>query len=235
MQISFMIPSLFVTAPGTAAGKTFVTRALTRALVLAGRHPLALKPVETGISDHAADATALARVCGHPELANIPGFYRAALSLCPYAVTLETGVCSPSSQALAACIRALALATTPDPLLVEGAGGLLVPLSPTETMADLATSLDLPLLVVAPDRLGVLSSVLTCLESASRRQLRVAGVVLTDHGDDPATDISSRTNHRILQQRLDVPVLAFPHCPDDDDALADAARRCGLLSLLHPP
>jgi dethiobiotin synthetase len=101
-------------------------------------------------------------------------------------------------------------------------------------MADLAVRLELPLLIVAPDRLGVLSSVLTCAESAAARQLPIAGVVLTDHGTPP-DDLSPRTNRRILQQRLAFPVLAFPHCPDDDEALADAARRCGLLSLLLSP
>jgi hypothetical protein len=45
-------------------------------------------------------------------------------------------------------------------------------------------------------------------------------------------DPSPRTNARILQERLDLPILAFPHCDDDDDLLADAAEACGILRAL---
>jgi dethiobiotin synthetase len=224
-----MIPGLFVTATATASGKTFVTRALTRALRQAGGHPAALKPIETGIAPDPVDALALARACARPELACASGLFRDALPLAPYAISLETGRPPPDPDVLAARTRELARGA--DTLLVEGAGGLLVPLSSTTTIADLARALALPMLVVAPNQLGVLSSVLTCLDSARQRHLPIAAVVLVDHRCVPA-DPSTRTNRRILQERLDVPVLAFPHCADDDDVLANAARSHGLLALL---
>jgi len=225
-----MIPGFFITATATGAGKTYVTRALSLALRQAGRHPAAIKPAETGVVGDPLDALALARACNRPRLTRAAGLYRAALPLSPYAASLEDGIACPEPAALAAVI--LDLAADADCLLVEGAGGLLVPLTATASMADLARELALPLLIVAPDQLGVLSSVLTCVESASARKLDVAAVILSARApntDDP----SPRTNRRILQERLSAPVLSFPFCSDDDVALADAARNCGLLALMR--
>jgi dethiobiotin synthetase len=223
-----MIRGLFITGVSTAVGKTYLTRGLARALRRAGRAPAALKPAETGVTDDPVDAVALARACGRPELARAPGLYRAALPLAPYAAALETSTAPPELPALVTRIRELAAGA--DPLLVEGAGGLLVPLDARHDMADLAAALGLPLLLVARDELGVLSSVRTCVESARARDLRVAAVVLSAHAC-AAGDPSPRTNRIILEQRLALPVLPFRRCDDDDDVLADAAERAGLLAL----
>jgi dethiobiotin synthetase len=226
-----MIRGFFVSAPSTNSGKTFVIRGLARAIARAGGSLVALKPIETGVSPEPSDAIAIARACGRPPLAHAQGLFRAALPLAPYAVSLETGEPVPDLVSLAARVRELA--TGEDVLLVEGAGGLLVPLTATASIADLARALSLPLLLVAQDRLGVLSSVLTCAESAERHQLVLGAVVLVERGTTD-TDLSPQTNRRILQERLSVPVFAFPHCRDDDDALADAAEHSGLLALLSP-
>ena len=110
--------------------------------------------------------------------------------------------------------------------LIEGAGGLLVPVDEKNDVADLAVLLAAPLLLVAKDGLGVLSHAMSAVESATRRDLRIAAVVLT-----PAErrDASQIQNREILAARLDAPVLAFPHCKDVDVALADAAVACGVL------
>lgn len=223
-----MISRSFITATGTGSGKTWVARALARSLVRAGRSVVALKPIETGCTPDPIDALALARACAQPALAHAPGLYRAALPLAPHAVALETGAPAPDLAELVRSVRSLA--SHAEHLLVEGAGGLLAPLDATHTMADLARALELPLLLVAPDALGVLSHVLTAVESAHARALPIAAVVLVAHAH--TADASTRTNRRILAERLDAPVLAFPHTIDDDDALADAAERTGLLALL---
>jgi dethiobiotin synthetase len=225
-----MTTGFFLTGPGTSAGKTFVARALTHALRRSGQRPIALKPIETGAAPLPADAIALARASGHPQHASDPAFFRAALPLAPYAACLETNSPTPNPRQLAERVRTLAADATH--LVVEGAGGLLVPLGAATTIADLARALELPLLVVARDELGVLSSVLTCLASAHAHELQLAAVVLNRHAAAD-TDLSPRTNRRILQERLPFPVFAFPHTHDDDDALADAAEACGLVALLR--
>ncbi len=224
-----MIPSgLFITATGTEVGKTFVTRGIARGLVLRGRSVAAIKPIETGCQPSPADAAALSLACGRPHLTHASGLYRAELPLAPYAISLKTGRPPPDVRALAH--RVAHLSHSADVALVEGAGGLLVPLDAKRTIADLALAVCLPLLVVAPDALGVLSHCLTLFESALARGLDVSAVVLVQH--DPVTAPAPvGSNRQILQDRLPVPVLSFPHCTDDNDILAQAAASSGLLDL----
>jgi dethiobiotin synthetase len=224
-----MKPGAFVTGTGTGAGKTFVTRGIVRALLRRGTRPIALKPIETGVDPDALDALALANACGRPELAADPAFYRERAPLAPYAASLHGGVPGPDLPRILARIQQLA--GDADSVWVEGAGGLLVPLDARTSMAEFAAMLALPVLLVAPNQLGVLSHVLTSIESADRRGLAVAAVVLVALHAQPS-DLSSRTNGLILEERVKRPILHFDHCRDDDDALADAAEACGSLSTL---
>lgn len=220
---------LFITATGTGVGKTFVTRGIARAMLRRGHSVAALKPLETGCEPSPQDALALARACNQPRLAHAPGLYRAQPPLAPYAATLCGEAAPPDPETLAETCRALAAPF--DFLLVEGAGGLLVPLDAHRDFADLAATLRLPLVLVAPDALGVLSHVLTAHQAASARDLQLHACVLvasTTTQDDP----SPASNARILSERLPCPVLRFPRASDDDDALADATERAGLLDLL---
>lgn len=223
-----MIPGLFVTATGTGAGKTFLARGLARALVSRGARVAALKPLETGCVDGLAlDAVALARAAGRPELATAAGLYRARLAAAPYAATLAGEAPVPSTRAL---VRAIADACAgASHAVVEGAGGLLVPLDHARTTADLIRALRLPAVVVAPDVLGVLSHVLTLEQAARALDVPVAGVILSRF---PAADVSRTSNAQILRERLDVPVFILDPCDDDDDALAAAVTNAGLLELI---
>ena len=220
------IPGVLVTATGTSAGKTFVARGLARALVRRGIQVVALKPVETGCAPDPLDAIALGRAAGRPELAHAAGFHRAREALAPYAIELEGGSPAPDVATLAELVqRAAGEARL---VIVEGAGGLAAPLRRGETFADLAALLSWPLVVVAPDQLGVLSFALTLAECARGRDLSLAALVLAalpGHEDDP----SRRSNGRILSEALPCPVLRFPRCDDDDDALAAAAEAAGLV------
>lgn len=223
------VRGLFVTGTGTGVGKTFLTRGLARALTRRLVRVAALKPIETGCAPEPADALVLARACRNPGLAHDPAFYRVAPPLSPYAATLQYGTPPPNLERIAGRVRELAVAH--DFTLVEAAGGLLVPLDASRTVAELAVRLALPLLLVAPDRLGVLSHVLTAHESAQARALDVAAVILT-RADAVEDDPSRRTNAQILGERLPSPVFVFHNTDDDDDALADAAESAAILARL---
>lgn len=221
---------LFISGASTGVGKTFVTRALAAALRLQGRRVAAIKPVETGVLDpERSDAVALARACGRPEVANEAGFYRGRLAVAPYAATLEGEPAPASIRTLVDAVHRAARGS--ELTLVEGAGGLLVPLDRHQTMADLSAALGLPVLIVAPNALGVLSTVLSAAESARQRSLELRAVVLVDPAE-PDSDPSVRTNARILDERLGTPVFEFPRTPDSDEALANAAITSGLLAAL---
>lgn len=224
---------VFISGTGTGIGKTVVTRALAAGLSGKGERVAALKPVETGYTDPlGSDAFALAQACGRPELLDTAGFYRATQPLSPYAAMLEGEPACPTPTALKDAI--VAAASAEDIVLVEGAGGLFVPLDARYTTLDFAQTLGLPLLLVAPNQLGVLSHVLALFDCAERRGLRMLAVVLVSQAkadEDP----SARTNRKILLDRLPVPVLPFPHAPDATDlaALSEAASASGLVHLVR--
>lgn len=205
----------FITGTGTGVGKTHFTCALARAATHAGLRCAAVKPMETGCSPHAEDANALAHACSRPELATHPGFYRARRPLAPYAATLMGEPPLALESLIAATVDAL---DGSDFGLVEGAGGILVPLDAERTVADLIDALELPTLIVARDGLGVLSSTLTAVEAATRRGLPITAVVLSQHG--PA-DVSQQTNHEILERYLPCPVWTYR---DDAGAILTRMR-----------
>ena len=140
---------LFISGTGTGVGKTWVTRGLARALVRDGVHAIAIKPIETGCDPEPADAFALATACRRPELASATGLYRARAPLAPWAATL--GV-EPAASLPTIVTATRALYASAEIALVEGAGGLLVPLDATSDMADLAFALDAELVLVGEDR-----------------------------------------------------------------------------------
>jgi dethiobiotin synthetase len=222
-----MTTSLFITATGTGVGKTFISRGLARALTARGERVAAIKPLETGCVDgHAEDAAALARAARRPELATAPGLYRATLPAAPYAAALGGEPHVPATESLVQAIRNASSGASHT--LIEGAGGLLVPLDATRTTADLIRALDTRALVVAPDLLGVLSHVLTLTQAAEVLGISLAAVVLSQHG---AGDASRATNAHILRERLPIPVHIVPPTANDDDALAEAVTTAGLLHL----
>lgn len=213
-----MTRGLFVTATGTACGKTWLTRGLARALSSQGLRVAALKPLETGVSPLAEDATALARAARQGS-GDAAGFVRLPAPLSPLAAARHAGQRLPSVAELAQSVQLAAREA--DIALVEGAGGLLVPIDERATVAELARELGFPLALVGRDALGTLSHVLTAWESAERRQLTVRAVVLVA-GPWSEGDGSVETNAAILAGRLPCPVFRLPSVEDDDDALAQA-------------
>lgn len=223
-----MMRGLFISATGTGCGKTWLTRGLARLLTREGRRVAAIKPIETGVGTKGPeDALAIARASGRPELAFASGLVRLAAPVSPLAAARMANETLPAPSKLAE--RVCDLARGHEVALVEGAGGLLVPLSRDHTIADLVGALGWPLVLVARDALGTLSHTLAAVESAEGRRLTVAAVVLVrgpwSEGDPSVTD-----NATILQERLSVPVEIFESCHDDDDALAEAVR--GIRSVL---
>ncbi|MBI3860429.1 MAG: dethiobiotin synthase [Planctomycetia bacterium] len=96
-----------------------------------------------------------------------------------------------------------------DFVVVEGAGGLLSPLTDDETIAELACDLEFPLLVVARLSLGTINHTLLTLEAIGHRRLPVAGIVLNQPGPADPADHSIETNAEELRRRCAVPILAI--------------------------
>jgi len=202
---------LFITATDTGAGKTYVTAAACRALRREGRPFRVCKPVATGAQwDQgrwlAEDTRLLAEAAGERDLDAVTPVAFPVPAAPPVAARLAGA--GLTLDGLAAAVRRRAAAGVP--VLVEGVGGLLCPLTEAATVADLAAALGLPLLVVARRSLGTLNHTLLTLEVARARRLRVAGVVVSETG--PVNGPAEETNVEELRRRIGVPLLAVvPH------------------------
>jgi dethiobiotin synthetase len=178
--------ALFVTGAGTELGKTHVACALIRAWRAQGLRCGAFKPVASGVEDAAgSDPGRLLAALGEPlspeALQRVcPWRFREPLAP-PLAAEVE-GVALDSAAMLGACTTALAQAraASVDVFVIEGAGGLLSPLTQTLTCLDLLRALGLPSLFVMGDYLGAVSHALSGLELLRQAQLAVAQVVVSE-------------------------------------------------------
>ena len=147
---------LFVTGTDTGVGKTFVTGGLARLLCSRGLRVGVMKPIETGCARHGddlvpSDAWQLMTAAGGQQDLSSVCPYRFEAALAPD-VTARLEGCTIEPEVIQS--RFQAIASSHDVVLVEGAGGLLVPIRGRYTMADLAVDLGLPMLVVTASRLG---------------------------------------------------------------------------------
>jgi dethiobiotin synthetase len=213
---------LFVTGTDTGVGKTTVSVALLRLAQRRGLTPIPFKPAETGCDPHPADARALWLAAGPPVAEADVVLYAFHLPAAPAQAAAAEGA-PIDLQRIAD--RARVLAAKGDLLIVEGAGGLLVPYAPGVTCADIAARLRLPVLVVARTALGTVNHTALTLREAARASLEVAGVILnrTTETEEPheagnADLISDLTGQRPLGT---MPWLR-PELARDPDAVADA-------------
>jgi dethiobiotin synthetase len=220
----------FITATGTGVGKTWLASALATACVQRGKHVVAIKPIESGVDPDPVDALELARACGDESLATAPGLYRAKEPLAPYAIQKRGGPSVGSLRALAKRIRELG--SDADYTIVEGVGGVLVPLDREHTIADLASLLDLQTVVVARNSLGVLSYTLTAVEALRKRKISVRAIVLNHVERDPTNDLSRSSNAEVLADYLPrIPILRVPRVQSPGHMVDAASELLNILKI----
>jgi dethiobiotin synthetase len=179
----------------TGVGKTFVAAAVARALVESGRKTIAVKPVESGCGGASPeDGAVLAAATGqaHPSEAMV----RLREPLAPALAAEREGI----EVDLGALVRTIRdLGDGADFVLVEGAGGLLSPITWSEDLTHLAEGLGARLLLVGSDRIGILSHTLTAVRAALGANVAPLGIVLSA----PASpDASTGTNAAALRRLL---------------------------------
>jgi dethiobiotin synthase len=185
-----VLSGLFVTGTDTGVGKTVVSAALMHRLRLAG--PVRYwKPVQTGIEQD--DDTETVRglgACRDEEI--FEDGVRLPRPLSPHASARLAGV----TIAIDDILRRVAGQSSPPRWVVEGAGGVLVPLNDREMMIDLMARLALPVVVVARSGLGTINHTLLTLEALAARRLTVAGVVMNGP-PDPSNRAAIATYGRV--------------------------------------
>jgi|SRR5215203_2049288 len=198
-------PGIFVTGTGTEVGKTVVAAVIARTLAAKGFKVAVYKPAVTGIeegveSDHALLRRASGSDQGDAEIAP----YRFGPPASPHlAAALAGEEVDPERLRRAAA----AAAGGAGAIVCEGVGGLLVPLSPSYLVRDLAADLGLPLVVVASPGLGTINHALLTIEAARAAGLTVAAVVLTPWPEAP-TEIE-RSNRGTIAALAGVRVLTL--------------------------
>lgn len=213
----------FVTGTDTGVGKTIVAAALVRAGLRAGRRVAYYKPVQTGLGPgEPGDADFVAAAA--PGATVFEGI-RLAEPLAPAVAAERAGVQIDVAKLVDV---ARAQAAQADVVIVEGAGGLLVPLAGELTMADLALRLGAEVVIVTRPSLGTLNHTALTLEAAQARVLNVGGLIVSGWPADPG--VTERTNLERL--RLMAPLLGVvPHM----DGLDTAHPAPYDLELLPPP
>jgi dethiobiotin synthetase len=202
-----MSRGIFITGTDTGVGKTHVTAALLTDLRRRGFSAAAFKPIACGKGGR-HDAEIYAAIMNHEQPLNVinPIYLRNPLAP-SVAAKIER-----KHIDLRRILRAYQqLARSYDVVLVEGAGGLLVPIRENYFVADLAKALKLQVVIVARLGLGTINHTLLTVRQANASGLKIAGLVLNDtaggrHG------LAERTNVRVLPNLCKVPLLGvMPH------------------------
>ncbi len=225
------VRAFFVTASGTEVGKTVVACLLCRQLRAAGARVRAVKPVITGFADDAPGGTDTALLLDAQGLDATPEAiaeaspwrFRAALS--PDMAARREGRSIDFRQLVEFCrglrddqpspkrSSGFAQAGAGDVLLIEGLGGVLVPLTERETVADWIAALGLPALLVTGSYLGTLSHTLSAAEALKARGVPLAAVIVSESADSPVP--LAETVETL--ERFITPVLALPRLNDTEE------------------
>ncbi|MEJ1966131.1 MAG: dethiobiotin synthase [Gammaproteobacteria bacterium] len=212
---------VFITGTDTEVGKTFVATALVRSLAAAGHRVAVMKPVAAGADatpEGLRNADALALIAA----ANVPASYETVNPYClplpasPHIAAAKSGI----RIEIAPIVHAFEeLARGSDLVVAEGAGGWHAPLNETETMANLAAALDLPVILVVGLRLGCINHALLTAQAIEAQGLWMAGWVgnyLSPHFEHASENIAA------LEARIEAPLLEivpFQHTPAATPAL----------------
>lgn len=208
---------LFITGTDTGVGKTYVTAALARLLRHRGWPVRCSKPVATGATWNegrwrSEDAQLLADAAGDDPDQVTPWTFPEPAA--PPVAARAAGVELNLRHLLDAVLRRTAPGTI---VLAEGVGGLLCPLTEQETVADLIAALGWPTLVVTRRSLGTLNHTLLTVESAQRRGLTVAGVIVNE--TSPCRGLAEETAPEEIRHRIAVPLLAVLRFQEGFDVL----------------
>jgi dethiobiotin synthetase len=223
-----MTKGFFITGTDTGVGKTIIAGAVIKALTFLGFRTGVMKPIESG--------------CGREGGLLIPfdGMLLKQTAHIDEHITLVAPCCLESPLApLSAAERDMteididgirrafsSLAGKYGAMVVEGIGGLMVPIKVNYYVLDLAREFGLPLLVVAKPGLGTINHTMLTLKCALHEGLDVAGVII-NYSQPPEGSLAEKTNPKLLGQICPVPILGtFPYLKNlDEDEIAKAALK----------
>jgi len=218
-----MSAGFFITGTDTGVGKTLVAGAAAAAFARQGKRVGVMKPCETGCPTHngrraAADALFLKTMARSDAPIEQICPYRLRDPLAPWVAAQREDIAIDIARIVSLYE---AMRSRCDVMLVEGAGGWMVPLTETVMNLDLALLTGLPLLVVARLTLGTINHTLLTEQQAIRSGASIAGVLVNQ--TTPETDCSAETNPGVLRALCESPVIGpLPHLAEHERSSAAA-------------
>src|SRR3954471_9171994 len=214
---------VFVTGTDTEVGKTVLSAAICAAAVAKGISVAAFKPVVTGMDEPPSDGwprdhELLSKVTNAGQSPEDIAPHRYGPAVSPHLAQALTGESFESERLVG---LAETQAEKADVLVVEGVGGLLVPLTDEYLIRDFAGELGLPVVIAARPGLGTISHSLLTIEAARAVALRIQAVVLTPWPDDPSQ--MELSNRETIERFGEVPVIGLPRTDPAGLAAAGAA------------
>lgn len=203
-----MQSSYFIIGTDTNVGKTYIASALIKHFVRAGYQTVGMKPLASGcnvtpdgelMNDDVLALSAASNVTAPLDLINP---YRFAPAIAPHIAAAQVGQQVDCTQIVQAYQQ---LGTLADVVVVEGAGGFLVPLNEQQSIADLAVMLNIPIILVVGMRLGCINHALLTVEAIKARGLHLAGWVANVVDLDMPVFAENLAS---LQQRIAAPCLS---------------------------
>ncbi len=206
----------FITGIDTNIGKTFVSLLLLLALNQRGLNAGYMKPVETGVeinkddSKNYLDGSYVKKYGGLKEELNIITPYAFQLPLSPYAASKREGRTLCIKEIL---FKFYELNKVYDYIIVEGAGGMLVPLKKKHFMIDIAKYIDAGVILVTKAGLGMINQTLLNIEYAKSRDIKISGIIINNVLNE--NDESMSSNKKTLGEFTDIPIIGdIPYISD---------------------
>ena len=203
-----MIKGIFITGTDTGVGKTYVAAGIARSLCSAGINVGVMKPAETGCGMRSGklvpkDAEALVKAAAVRDSLSLVNPYRFQAPVAPsVAAQLKRKTIDPER-----IIKAFRTLSQRHPcMIVEGAGGIMVPLAKGYLFLDLAEAMGLPVVIVARPGLGTINHTLLTIEALRSRRLTIAGVVINDR-QGGRQGLAETTSPAVIQDLSGVPII----------------------------
>jgi len=210
----------FITGTDTGVGKTVITAALIKAVSLLGLKACGMKPIETGCKTAVSrkkrtlipsDGIFLKEIAGMDDSIDLvtPIRFESPLAPLPASEIEGTSVDFEKIQK-----SYTALSKNYDVIIVEGIGGLLVPIKRDYSVLDLARDFGLPILIVSRPGLGTLNHTLLTVNYAIKEGVDAAGIII-NYSQPPERTLAERTNLEIIKQISPIPLIGiFPYLKD---------------------
>jgi len=217
------VNGFFITGTDTDVGKTVVTACLSILFKNQGMDVGVMKPIETGVDPECSsaansDAKFLMEVSSSTDAEDEVCPYRLKTPASPYQ---SSQIASIQIQPATLLEKFKVLQSRHSTLLVEGVGGLMVPITKRYNVADLALEMALPLIIVSRLKIGTLNHTSLTINAARQHGLKIKGIILNQQEKGDPDDVEKQQG-KLIEELSDTPILGT--CPYIEDVSLEGLK-----------